>query len=616
MAVVVLALAIAAAACGHGGGSSSTAHDAHAPRRVSSNVLRKDYAGSAACKDCHPKEYAAWLDSPMHDMTRLIDGARVQAPFDGASLRVRDDVVTMFEQDGARFVRVDHAARHQLFRVTKVIGGRVREDFAGIDVTDEPHPATDSGYGGERILPATWVFASRSWRYKGYSVMVPERPSTSTRARWAQTCIGCHNTLPTVDYLFDDLYGPKLPSYQGKVSDHLMPPSRDWVAHSLDDGELAHAIGDEIALVGGDRPGDDVPLDAVLRAGAAALRKHLDEKSLVEVGIGCEACHGGAAEHARDPHVLPSFEPRSDLLAVVPGKGTASPARWIDRACAKCHTVLFTRYPWTWEGAPRSSAVPGGSTTNSGEGRDFQLGGCASQMSCTHCHDPHAADDRAALDAMATVSGNTKCISCHIKYDNVIAVEAHSHHKASGAGASCVACHMPKKNMGLDYELERYHRIGSPTDRLRVERDRPLECALCHTDKSVEELAGTMERWWGKRYDRAALRGLYGDDLGVNVLAATIARGKPHEQAAAVATLGAATDSVARAKELVPLIVPILSHEYPLVRLFAKRALETITGGPVDVDVGAPAAEVRASAARWLDQWKPRATNVRAAAAP
>jgi hypothetical protein len=123
-----------------------------------------------------------------------------------------------------------------------------------------------------------------------------------------------------------------------------------------------------------------------------------------------------------------------------------------------------------------------------------------------------------------------------------------------------------------------------------------------------------MERWWGKRYDRAALRALYGDDLRVNVLAATIARGKPHEQAAAVATLGASPDSVARAKEVVPMIVPILAHEYPLVRLFAKRALETITGAPVDVDVGAPAAEVRASAAEWLDRWKLRATNVRAAA--
>ena len=65
---------------------------------------------------------------------------------------------------------------------------------------------------------------------------------------------------------------------------------------------------------------------------------------------------------------------------------------------------------------------------------------------------------------------------------------------------------MPRKNMGLGYDLTRYHRIGSPDRPGRVERDRPLECALCHVD-SVGELVGSMERWWGKRYDRGALRG-------------------------------------------------------------------------------------------------------------
>ena len=47
---------------------------------------------------------------------------------------------------------------------------------------------------------------------------------------------------------------------------------------------------------------------------------------------------------------------------------------------------------------------------------------------------------------------------------------------------------MPQKNLGLGYNLTRYHRIGSPTEKARVEGDRPLECALCHADKTVEEL--------------------------------------------------------------------------------------------------------------------------------
>ena len=70
----------------------------------------------------------------------------------------------------------------------------------------------------------------------------------------------------------------------------------------------------------------------------------------VEVsGIGCEACHGGAREHAREPSVRPSFQERAPWLRVdgpTPGR-----ARDVNRACARCHEVLFSKYPFTWEGA-------------------------------------------------------------------------------------------------------------------------------------------------------------------------------------------------------------------------------------------------------------------------
>ncbi len=54
-----------------------------------------------------------------------------------------------------------------------------------------------------------------------------------------------------------------------------------------------------------------------------------------------------------------------------------------------------------------------------------------------------------------------------------------------------------------------------------------------------------MERWWGRRYDRAALAALYGS-LDARPLEATLARGKAHEQAVALATLGAAHVTAAR----------------------------------------------------------------------
>jgi predicted CXXCH cytochrome family protein len=579
---VKLAL-IVVAACGH-----PRVEPLREPADLTSNVMRGDYAGSSKCAECHPQVYASWAASPMRNMTREARGATIRAPFDGASLRVGNDTCTVETVGGERFMQLKSPFGDHRFRVTKVVGGRYREDFVGVEVP---------GDGSEYVLPVTYVFSSKTWRYKGYSVMVPERPRMSWNGRWSQECIGCHNTLPLVTMLYDELYGPKLPSYQGKLQDRVLPASKQWPAVARDANGLARALDDEIRYLGGTPP-DGEDLQATLPAAATAMERRLDGSKLVELGIGCEACHNGSRAHVDDPNALPSFEAKSGLVRVEPPRGqTGTRAQWINHTCAKCHTVLFSHYPWTWEGGGRRDHQPGGSSISSGEGRDYQLGGCASQMACTTCHDPHVEDPPDKLRALGTPAGNHVCTGCHAAYASDDAVARHTHHQNGGAGSACIACHMAKKNMGLDYVLNRYHRIGSPTDARRVLKDRPLECALCHADKTVEQLVTTMEQWWGKTYDRAALRGLYGEDLGVNAIRATLERGKAHEQAVAIVVLGETKDRGA-----VAALVPMLAHEYPLVRYFAQRALQTITGDPVAIDVGAPAADVRAAAQRWLSR--------------
>jgi predicted CXXCH cytochrome family protein len=548
---------------------------AKAPPTVTSNVMRGDYAGSEACADCHHEIYDKWAASPMRNMTRDAASAQIRAPFTGGTLALGRDVATMTTENGARVMRVNT----ETFRLTKVIGGRYREDFVGV-----------SDDGVERVLPATYVFATQSWRYKGYSVMVKERPVMSSRAVWSQECIACHNTLPQTTLLYDELYGPSLPGYQGKLSDRVMPKNRAWTARATNDERLARALVEEIRFLGGQPPADG-SVKELLRAAAETTETKLAGNKLVEIGVGCEACHNGARVHAQDPKTLPSFAAKSDAFELVPPPGRyGSRAQWINRTCAKCHTVLFTRYPFTWEGGGRTKN-PGGSTTNSGEGRDFMLGGCASAMACTTCHDPHGVDPPGALAKMATTAGNHICTECHA--DVGADLTAHTHHQVTSAGSSCIGCHMPKKNMGLDYALVRYHRIGSPNDPQRTAGDRPLECALCHADKSVEDLASTMEKWWKRRIDRGALHALYGDDLGVNTLLATLARGKPHEQAVAISTFGDVRD-----RSVIKAITPHLTHEYPLVRYFARRALEQILGRAVSIDVGGSVDDIRAAITR------------------
>ena len=221
------------------------------PARVRSNILRGDYAGSARCASCHAEITTAWQGSPMHLMTRQPEGARIRAPFDGTTFRFKDDSARLTEKDGARFVELASATggRH-VYRVTRVIGGRYREDFAGVEVG-----ASD----GERelLLPISYVFETKSFRLKGYSVLVMERPGLHAGGVWNQTCVFCHNTVPYFDDVWGALYEQsgirgRAPGYQGEVVDKLLPPDRRFrfeVGGGA--GALVDAVDAEVTAVGG-----------------------------------------------------------------------------------------------------------------------------------------------------------------------------------------------------------------------------------------------------------------------------------------------------------------------------------------------------------------------------
>ena len=528
----------------------------------------------------------------MHNMTRTSAAGVSRAPWSGVALRFKDDVVSLSERGGERLVHV-HSARfgdHD-YRVTRVIGGHYREDYAGVELGHETRD--------ELIMPISWLLWSKKFRYKGYSVMSHERPGLEAGPVWNRTCIFCHNTEPYLDDMLGGLLQGLSPSerrhaaYQGELVDPLLPASERWSVAIDDESALKDALDDEIAHLGGSRESGSVT-DLAMHA-IRTTRDRFTASDLIEVGIGCESCHGGSIEHARDPSVRTSLAPHGAGVRFAGADDDR--AQRINRTCARCHQVLFSRYPYTWEGGLRSADPPGGSEINSGEGRDFLLSRCSKRASCTLCHDPHSPVAGSAEGGTAQARDATArdddaiCTQCHASF----ATREHTHHDPKGAGARCVACHMPKKNMTLDLKLGRYHRIASPNETAKM-LDRPLECALCHGDWSVRKTADEMEKLWGKRIDRAVLDGVYGD-LDQNVLDATLARGKPHEKAVAMSLLGDRKD-----KRAARAISAELLNDYPLVRFYAERALEQISGEPSPVDLNADDDAIRTQAAAWTSR--------------
>ena len=526
---------------------------------------RADYAGSAACARCHAgrRGRVGPLAHAPDDARRRAAprSARRSTGRAGPSRTTRSSSSSTAATASSASSR-RRGGRRRTYRVTRVIGGRTREDFAGVDV---------AGGGEEVVLPGLVRLRDARPPLQGLLGHGPRaRDACAPGPVWSRTCIFCHNTVPEMDRLLGALAGPRRARVPGRAGRPLAArrPARAR-ARDRRRGASSGVVGEEIARLGGGAAARATDARAVARRRAStSCARASTATALVEEGIGCEACHGGVARARARPARPPLASPRPRRGSRCASAGR--PRRRPSTARARAATRSSSRATRSPGRAAAATPTAGGSHINSGEARDFLLGGCASAMACTACHDPHGARRPGALRRARHPRRQRHLHGVPRRARRAPSACAPTPTTTRPApAASCVACHMPRKNMGLDGTLTRYHRIGSPTDPARVLGDRPLECALCHADATVRHLVDAMEAWWPVRYPRQRLEELYGS-LDANVMRATLERGKAHEQAVAIGDARARR----RAPDAAPLIAPQLGNEYPLVREWARRALD------------------------------------------
>jgi predicted CXXCH cytochrome family protein len=110
----------------------------------------------------------------------------------------------------------------------------------------------------------------------------------------------------------------------------------------------------------------------------------------------------------------------------------------------------------------------------------------AAGVTCSDCHEPHAAKLR--------VSGDGVCLQCHAsdRYE----VASHTHHEGVTPKITCASCHMPLATyMVVDRRHD--HSLRVPRPDLSSKLGTPNTCNTCHADKSAQWAADAIERWHG-----------------------------------------------------------------------------------------------------------------------
>ncbi len=313
------------------------------------------------------------------------------------------------------------------------------------------------------------------------------------------------------------------------------------------------------------------------------------ESTQVEIGVGCEACHGPGAAHLEK---VENAEVPAYGVALTDWGFTADMSDPVAamQQCAGCHARreafgAGNPLPGTdFEDAYNLSLLRPGLYHADGQildevyvyGSFLQSKMHSKGVTCANCHTPHAAE--------TVAEGNAVCAQCHSPAGNPdfpslpladFDTPEHTHHEAGSDGAQCVSCHMVERTyMGIDGRRDHSFRVPRP-DMASV-TGAPDACTDCHADKNPDWAAQTIATWFPQgKWQRPH----YG---------ATLAAGQRNPQAAAPRLLALAQQddqpALVRATALWLLgpgatsleledLAEFLTHEDPMMRAGAVQAM-------------------------------------------
>jgi len=229
----------------------------------------------------------------------------------------------------------------------------------------------------------------------------------------------------------------------------------------------------------------------------------------VEIGVGCEACHGPGQAHVEWAESL-AITQDAPAPANYGFSADFSSTESTIQQCATCHSRREAQLDGNpLPGTPYSDAYtlsllfPGLYHADGQILEEVYVYGSFLQskmydkgVGCLDCHNAHTAERISDTNALCTQchspAGNAEFPTLRkVEYDT----PDHHFHEVGSEGAQCKSCHMIERvYMGIDGRRDHSFRIPRPD--LSLETGSPNACTDCHSDRSAIWAARTIEDWF------------------------------------------------------------------------------------------------------------------------
>ncbi|MHC4851041.1 MAG: cytochrome c3 family protein [Planctomycetota bacterium] len=414
---------------------------------------KREYVGSAICKDCHEEAYALWLGSNhKHGLMEATEETMPPAVVAGEAV-IHAPGRTQFRRENGRFLAETVGADGKVssFHLTH-ISGPERVRMVRMLVATMPD-------GRMQVLPAmldpngTWIdytcllFGGGGTDWGKPPIVKPGDPSfwTGPERSWEKRCARCHES--------------------------------GWEFQRPDENGR----------------------------GPRATRRAL--------GVDCEQCHGPCSAHV-DHHE--AKKSGVDPILSFPSLSHSQSVSFCLQCHMNGEVVSNDFQPGDdiFEFRDPSLLVDPEKLDSAGrqlelvhDGVPYSLSRCVSEgkLKCYSCHDPHGSNNPSQLKRPP--EDNSLCMPCH--EDLAKDLRAHTHHDPNDTGSRCVGCHMPFLPVERGHGIVADHSISTPYFDLKGDRIALNACIWCHEGRAgappgaprfaAAELEEANTRWYGTK---------------------------------------------------------------------------------------------------------------------